>query len=201
MAWLETQTFEERGTMEAKLCYLEQIKHLRRSIAELDAAIEEVAMSLERSDVVKALCAFKGIKVLTAATFLAEIGDFKRFATASQFMSFLGLTPSESSSGETTKRGAITKAGNGRLRRLLVESAWTYTKAPHESQELKRRAAGVHQDVKDIAMKAQKRLWRRRSKMLAAQKAPRKVTVALARELAGFIWSAALQENLVTEAA
>lgn len=201
MTWLEKQEFDQHATMEAKLCYLEQIKHLQRVLGELDKSIEQVALSLDHANVVRALCALKGIKVLTAATFLAEIGDFRRFATAAQFMSFLGLTPSESSSGDSTQRGPITKAGNRRLRRLLVESAWTYIKAPHESVELKRRSEGVHQEVKDLAMKAQKRLWKRRRQMTSAQKSPRKINVAMARELAGFVWAIARHDNLVATAA
>jgi len=200
MKWLEMQEFEQRGTTESKVCYLEQIKHLERTITDLVAVIEDLALTGEHADLIRALCAFRGINILTSSTIVSEIGDFARFPTASKLMSFTGLTPSESSTGDTRRRGAITKAGNKRVRRLLVEAAMHYSHAPRESVELKRRSQGVHPCVREIAMKAQKRLWRRRNKMLAAQKSPKKVTVALARELAGFIWAVAQEKHLtVTE--
>ncbi|MEM9374097.1 MAG: IS110 family transposase [Planctomycetota bacterium] len=201
MAWLERAEFDHAATNETKIAYLELIKHLGRVLAELDRRIEHFALSMQRADLVRALCAFKGIRVLTAATIISEIGDFDRFPTAAQFMSFLGLTPSESSSGDSTKRGPITKAGNKRLRRLLVESAWTYKKTPHESLDLKRRSRGVHPSVKDIAMAAQKRLWRRQMRLLHLNKCSRKVNVAVARELAGFLWAAGRSTQLLTQEA
>lgn len=196
MKWLEMQEFERRGTTESKLCYLEQIKHHQRTVADLDAVIKDVALTGEQANLVHAFCAFRGFSILTAATIASEIGDFKRFETPSKLMSFTGLTPSESSTGDTRRRGRITKAGNTRVRTLFVEAAMHYSHAPRESVDLKRRSEGVHQSVKDIAMKAQKRLWRRRNKMLAAGKSPKKVTVALARELVGFIWAVAQEDHL-----
>lgn len=198
--WLEKQTFAERASNEAKVAYLEQIRELQRRLADLDRSIEEIVLSVERADLVLALCALKGFSILTAATFLAEVGDFTRFATAAQFMSFLGLTPSESSSGDGYYRGPITKAGNRRLRRLLVESAWTYTRPPHLSVELKRRQKGVHAAVLDIAWKAQKRLYRLRTRMTSAGKSARKIVVATARELAGFVWAIGQERVLRAQA-
>lgn len=187
--WLEQQEFERRGTQEAKTAYMEHLHRLEASVAELDKAIEDLVPTMARADLIRALCALKGVKTYTAATIVAEIGDFGRFPSASKFMSFLGLTPSECSSGDSTRRGAITKAGNGRLRRLLVEAAWTHKRSPHIGVELERRSRGVAEAVKEISMKAQKRLFRRRWALENAGKGSRKITVALARELAGFVWA------------
>ncbi len=199
--WLEDQQFERRASNEAKVAYLEQIRELQRRLAELDRAIEEIVLAGDRKDLVLALCAVKGFSILGAATFIAEIGDFSRFSAATRFMSFLGLTPSEHSSGDGTSRGPITKAGNGRLRRLLVEAAHNYTYSPHISRELERRQRGVHEDVLRIAWKAQKRLYRQRQRLLRAGKSPRKTAVAMARELAGFVWAIGQATTLRAEAA
>lgn len=189
--WLEEQQFEHRASNEAKVAYLEQIRQLQARLAELDSAIEDAVLASPQKETVLALRAMKGISTLTAATLIAEIGDFSRFEAATRFMSFLGLTPSESSSGDGSTRGPITKAGNGRLRRLLVESAWTYTRAPHLSVPLKKRQIGVSEAVLDISWKAQKRLYRQRQRLIRAGKSHRKIIVAMARELAGFVWAVA----------
>ncbi len=151
---------------------------------------------MENCDLVRALQAFKGIKVLTAATIVAEIGDFRRFPTAGKFMSFLGLTPSEHSSGDRQSRGAITRAGNGRLRRLLVEAAWSYWRSPHRSKLLLKRSDGVSQVVQDHAWKAQKRLHKRLKALTASGKTGRKALIAVTRELAGFIWAVGQEAEL-----
>jgi transposase len=198
--WLEDQRFERRGTEEAKGQYLGLINHLRDILDEFDRSIEEVVPTLERADLVHALCGLKGIGLLTAATIVAEVGDLRRFPTAKQFMSFLGLTPSESSSGDTRRRGPITKAGNKRLRRLLVESAWKYSRAPHIGRDLDRRSRGLSKEVKAISWRAQKRLHKRRWALEHSGKGTRKINVALARELAGFIWSIGQEAKLTTAA-
>jgi len=195
--WLEVQEFESRGTQEAKQTYLEKIRSLQVTLKDLDEAIEELVPSLKRADLVRALCALKGVKTYTAAALVSDIGDFKRFPSASKFMSFLGLTPSESSSGDTTRRGAITKAGNGRLRRLLVEAAWTYKKSPHIGRDLARRQRDASEVVRDHAWTAQKRLHKRKRVLDNAGKGSRKITVALARELAGFVWAIGQESDLM----
>lgn len=135
------------------------------------------------------LAAYRGIDRLGALTLVAEVCDWRRFASAHHHMSFCGLVPSEHSSGERTWRGALTKAGNGHVRRQLIESAWAYQHRAAVGQGLARRQEGVHPAAVARAWAAQLRLCRR-FRALAARKESRNVVVAaIARELAGFVWA------------
>ena len=132
----------------------------------------------------------RGVDTLTAVGLCAEVGDFCRFARAGELMSYLGLVPSEHSTGEKRRLGAITKSGSRHARRLLVEAAWHYRLGPRPSRELARRQQGQPEHVLAISWKAQQRLgrtWRR----LADERGKRRtlVAVAVARELAGFVWA------------
>ena len=127
----------------------------------------------------------------------AELGDFARFASAPALMAYLGLVPSEHSSGETKKRGRITRTGNGHVRRILVESAWSYRHRPAMSSEIRKRNEGVAPAVQAIAWKAQNRLHGRYKKLLGRGKNKQQTVTALARELAGFVWSIARQPQLL----
>ena len=129
---------------------------------------------------------------MTAAGLAAEVGDFHRFATAGQFMAFVGLVPSEHSSGTKRRQGGITKSGNRHLRRLLIEAGWHYYRTPlRVSAELHARRVGIPQAVIDIADKALQRLGAKSYRMKQGTKPPNKIVTALARELAGFLWAAA----------
>jgi transposase len=140
-----------------------------------------------------AIQAMRGVALINAVTIVAEVGDFSRFGTARQLMAYLGLVPSEQSSGGAVRRGGITKAGNVQARRALIEGAWTYRMQARVSRKLYDRLEALPQNIRDIAWKAQVRLcsrWRR----LAAGGKPRViVTTAIAREMAGFIWAIARQ--------
>ena len=199
-AWLERQRFERRGTDEAKELYLSELLRMTALVEEIDRSIEQVVPKMPQADLIRALRSFKGIDTHTAATIVAEIGDFKRFPTAGKFMSFLGLVPSELSSGNKTLRGPITKAGNKRLRRLLIEAAWANRRSPHVGPDLARRSRGVAEKVLEHRMKAQRRLYKRKWALTEAGKGSRKVTVALARELAGFIWAVGQEKELMASA-
>ena len=134
----------------------------------------------------------RGIDTLTAVGLCAEIGDFARFARAGHLMSFVGLVPSEHSSGQTRRQGQITKSGSGHARRLLVEAAWHYRRTPRKDATLTRRQAGQPAHVLAISWQAQQRLhhtWRR----LDHERGKRRTVVAVvvARELAGFCWAVA----------
>jgi len=134
----------------------------------------------------------RGIDTLTALGLAAEIGDFERFPQPAQLMSFLGLVPSEHSSGSQRRQGAITKSGSEHARRLLVEAAWRYRRAPQRGTELARRQDGQPQHVTAISWQAQRRLhrtWQR----LDGERGKRRtvVAVAVARELSGFCWAVA----------
>ena len=138
--------------------------------------------------VVDSLVALRGIDKLSAMVLLAELGDISRFASPKQLMSYLGLVPSEHSSGGRRRQGAITKTGNGHARRTLVESAWSYRFQARETMHLKRKARGASDDARAIAWRAQKRLCGRYRTLTQAGKNTKLACVAIARELVGFIW-------------
>ena len=131
---------------------------------------------------------FRGISTIAAMTLITEIGDWRRFERPGQLMAFLGLVPSEHSSGERQKRGAITKAGNSRCRHVLVQAAWAYRSRPAVGADLKRRQAGQSPQVIAHAWKAQHRLHKVYGR-IAARKSSRIAVVATARELVGFLWA------------
>jgi transposase len=128
-----------------------------------------------------------------AATLVAELGDITRFANPRQLMAYIGLVPSEHSSGGTRRQGGITKAGNGAARRMLIEAAWTYRLPARISREQLLRHEGLTKPIRDTAWKAQERLCRRYRKLARAGKPPTVVTAAIARVLAGFVWAIARQ--------
>jgi transposase len=143
--------------------------------------------------VVQALMSLRGIDLITAVTLVAEIGDFKRFARAQELMGFLGLVPSEYSSGSSRSQGKITKTGNSHARRVLIEAAWNYRFPARLSEPLQRRQEGQPQAVRQIAWRAQLRLAKRYRHLAARKLAVNKICVAIARELSGFVWDIARQ--------
>jgi len=139
--------------------------------------------------VIAAYQALRGVAFITAVTFVAEIGDIRRFETPRQLMGYLGLVPSERSTGDTVRRGSITKAGNARARRVLIEGAWTYRYPPRVSRPLQIRQEGLSKAVRDIAWKAQLRLCTRYRRLVSGGKRQTLVTTAIAREMAAFLWA------------
>jgi hypothetical protein len=131
----------------------------------------------------------RGIDLVAAVTVLAEIGDLSRFQNPRELMGYLGLVPSESSTGDTVNRGGITKARNGRARRILVEAAWSYRYPPRVSREKQMKVAAAPRAVREIAWKAQMRLCGRFRSLTRKGKRPTVVATAIARELAAFIWA------------
>ena len=140
----------------------------------------------------------RGIETLTALALVAEIGDFSRFRTAEELMAFVGLVPSEHSSGEQRRQGSITKVGNSHVRRLLVESAWHARRRPKVGYELARRQRDQDAVVIERAWRCQQRLYQRWQRMAGRGKPHQKIVVACARELAGFIWAVATEQPLRT---
>ena len=132
----------------------------------------------------------RGMALVNAATLIAELGDLSLFANPRQLMAYLGLVPSEHSSGASIKRGGLTKAGNSAARRLLIEASWTYRFPAWVSRELLLRQEEQPKPIREIAWKAQ-RLWARYRKLARSGKPANVVTAAIARELAGFIWAIA----------
>ncbi len=188
--WLKSLTF--KGVFQDTLDeYLITYEYLKDKIERLDRKIEEHASSERYEKSVKKLSCLIGVKAHTALSVVVEIGDFQRFAKAEKFASFLGLVPSEDSSGDNRNRHGITKAGNSHLRRLLVESAQGYTRGAigHKSIALKQRQQGNAPQVIAYADKANERLRRRFYKMTLTKAINRNIaTTAIARELACFMW-------------
>ena len=144
-----------------------------------------------RWPVVAALQSMRGMALVDAATLIAELGDLSRFANPRQLMAYLGLVPSEHSSGASVKRGGLTKAGNGTARRLLIEAAWCYRFPARVSRELLLRQEAQPKPIREIAWKAQLRLCARYHRLARTGKPANVVTAAIARELAGFVWAIA----------
>ena len=157
----------------------------------LEAHIEAALAEWSLAPVVKALQSLRGLALVAAATLVAELGDITRFANPRQFMAYLGLVPSEHSSGGTRRQGGITKAGNGAARRMLVEAAWSYRFPARISRDLLLRQESLAKPIRDIAWKAQERLCRRYRKLTLAGKLKTVVVAAIARELSGFVWAIA----------
>ena len=147
-----------------------------------------------------ALQSLRGVGVITAVTLVAELGDLGRFPTPRPLMAYVGLVPSEHSSGGSQRRGRITKAGNSHARHVLVQAAWHYRHPPKQTAALTKRQAGQAEAVTEIAWKAQQRLHSRYRK-LSSRKGRQKAVIAVARELTGFIWALAQAHTAHTTAA
>jgi transposase len=165
-----------------------QLEYHLEQLRELDREIEKLAFSDLYQEKVGRLRCLKGVDTVTAMTLVAEVGDFRRFATAPELMSYFGLVPSEHSSGGSVRRGGITKTGNKRARRVLVESSWHYRWNRGASRALQARRKGQPMPVIAHCQKAEKRLSKK-FRELAERKDRRQATVAVARELTGFIWA------------
>jgi transposase len=194
--WVDSLTWTHAAERAVVDDYLLAIDHTEARLLELDARLAEIADQEPYREPVGWLRCFRGIDTLTAMLILAELHDFRRFGSARALMAFLGLVPGEDSSGEKHRRGRITKMGNALVRRVLVEASWHYQHRPGVGRALAARRKGQPSRVIAIADKAQQRLCRRFRRMLTEHKPAPKVVVAVARELAGFIW-AALQPPVV----
>lgn len=188
--WLWSLELEHRAAQATLQEYLLSIEQLEVRLRELDATIGEIAESEPYCERVGWLRCFRGIDTLSAMVILAELHDFRRFTSARQLMSYLGLVPSEHSSGESIHRGSITKTGNRRVRRILIEAAWHYRHPPRVGVALRKRREGQPAQVIAMADRAMRRLHRRYWKLLSTNKPPQKVVTAVARELAGVVWAA-----------
>jgi transposase len=189
--WLAAQRFEHPArqiAFEELVQAMDEAKARRDRLAQ---QMQELLPSWSLAKVVTAIQALRGVAMISAITLVAEIGDFKRFANPRQLMAYLGLTPSECSSGAKTARGAITKAGNTRARRMLVEGAWTYRLPARMGAEILKRNEALPLPIKEIAWKAQARLCARDRRLAKAGKPTNVVCVAIARELAAFVWAIA----------
>ena len=190
--WVLQQRFDCEPLNRVLENYVQAVQQATERVRRLTQDIAELVHNWTLAPLVKNLQAFHGIQLVTAIGVAAEIGNFQRFPKATQFMAFTGLVPSEHSTGNSRKQGAITKTGNRHVRRLLVEAAWHYFRAPAAaSAALQKRREGVPPEVVAIAEKARLRLRRKAHRMMMARKSPNKIATAVARELAGFLWAAA----------
>lgn len=172
--------------------YLAILNYKLDRLGELDKQIEEIAFSESYKDLIGRLRCFRGIDTHSAMVLVTEIGDFSRFASAEQLMSYLGLVPGCHQSGGSSKRRSITKAGNSRCRHVLMEAAWNYRHKPAVGARLRVRQTGQSPEVINLSWKAQHRLYKKFWR-LANRIESKKAAVAVARELAGFIWAAMTQ--------
>jgi len=189
MTWLAAQHFERPAQQLALLEMRAAVAEASARVARLDQAVSEQAPASSCAALIAALQALRGVRLLTAATLATELGDLRRFPKPTKLMGYLGLVSSETSSGERTRRGPITKTGNGHARRALIEAAWSYRFPPRQGRDLRRRSAGLSPEILAIAWKAQHRLHLRYRRLLARGKCPGKAITAIARELCGFVWA------------
>jgi transposase len=189
--WLTTMRFEHPAQQLVLQDYIHAVTDAEARVERLTRQIADLLPTWSMAPVVEALQAMRGVALIVAVTVVAEVGDFSRFDNPRQLMAYLGLVPSEHSSGNTVRRGGITKAGNALARRALIEGAWTYRMQARVSRKLHDRLDGLPQDIRDIAWKAQVRLCARYRRLAAAGKPGVVVTTAVAREMVGFLWAIA----------
>jgi transposase len=189
MNWLMLQKLEHREQRIVLEELLGAVRQESERVERLEQAIRDAVPEWSLAEVVTALQAMRGIDLVGAVTVLAEIGDLSRFQNPRELMGYLGLVPSESSTGDTVNRGGITKAGNGRARRILVEAAWSYRYPPRVSREKQIKVQAAPRAVREITWKAQIRLCGRFRSLTRKGKRPTVVATAIARELAAFIWA------------
>jgi transposase len=195
--WIRTQQFEQEAQQRVLEDYLRTVEDQSERVARLTRSIVELVETWSLRPLVQALQALRGISIISATVLAAELGDLMRFESAPKLMGYLGLVPSEHSSGEGRKLGRITRAGNGHARRILVEAAWAYRFRPRQSRAISLRSAAVSPEVRRIAWRAQERLCAKYRRLTARGKNKNKTTAAIARELAGFVWAIAREPKLL----
>jgi len=194
--WVRRQRLEDSNAqraLEHMLCHLDAVD---AQLAAIEHELAAIATSDPWRDPVAWLCSFRGIGIRTALGLLAEVGDFRRFGSARELMSFLGLTVAEYSSGDRQHRGHLTKTGNRHARRLLIEAAWHYRHPPRRRTRTAPLADPVPPAISARAWQAQIRLHHRHRHLTGHGKRSTVATAAVARELAGFLWAAMTHQPL-----
>lgn len=192
--WLESLKLAHPWQQVVLQEYIEAVRAAGVRVRQMTEQMMQVLPQWSLAPVVDSLIALRGVDKIAAIGLLAELGDLSRFDSPKQLMGYLGLVPSEHSSGRRRRQGAITLTGNGHARRLLVESAWSYRFAARQTMHLKRKARAASGEARAIAWRAQKRLCARYRALNEAGKNIKIVCVAIARELLGFIWDIVCQE-------
>jgi transposase len=189
LRWLATLKLEHAAQQIGFQEYLHAIDEAASRIARLEQALRDVLPDWPLRPLVQALQALRGVQLIAAMTLVAELQEFARFASPRQLMSYVGLVPSEHSSGAKRTQGSITKAGNSAARRMLVEVAWHYQHSPRVSPIIAARQDLLPKSITDIAWKAQLRLHAKFRRLVARRVMKTKAVVAVARELTGFVWA------------
>ena len=190
--WIQQVHYAQPAQEATFLDCLNEVHHMAERVKRLEQAILDVVKVAPAAvqEVIRGLQALRGVAHISAVTIAVELGNItSRFESARKLMGYCGVFPSEDSSGKRIRKGSITKTGNAHLRRIVVESAWSYRHRPWLGAKLRRRQEGVSAEITEIAWKAQNRLHRRYMKLMAAGKDQRKTMTAIARELMGFIWA------------
>jgi transposase len=187
--WLTSLVIEDPLLKEVFDQYDTELVHAEDRLASLDKRVLELAQSQAYRRIVPLLCCFRGIDTLTAITLITELFEFGRFESPEALMNYLGLVPSEDSTGDHRRRGSITKTGNRRVRRVLIQASWNHRHAHTVSQALRKRRQGQPSWAVALAEKADRRLGRRYRALTERGKEVCKVVVAIAREFSGFIWA------------
>ena len=192
LTWVRKEVhFPALAQQAVLLDYLAEVDHAKERIRRLEQAIDEAVCAAPPAmrEVIAALQALRGIAKISAVTIVAEVGQLSRFRRPSQLMGYSGAVSREDSSGGRIRRGPITKTGNAHLRRITVEAGWSYRHRPAVMGALRQRQEGLDEEVKQIAWKAQHRLYDRYRKLTGKGKNKQQVVTAIARELLGFIWA------------
>jgi transposase len=191
MEWLEGRSFDHQAHQEVFIDHLREVKEAAARIERLDKAIDSAVADAppDMRAVIEALQTLRGVAKIGALTLVTEVGRFERFDSPRKLMAYVGVVPSEHSTGDKTQRGAITKTGNARMRHVLGEAAWMYRFRPSIQGDLRKRQDGQTGEVKAIAWKAQHRLHGRYRSLSARGKNHQRVITAISRELVGFIWA------------
>jgi transposase len=189
MNWLAGQKLDHAEQRIAFEEMLLAVREAQERVTRLEQAISVALPDWSLAELVTAVMAMRGFDIVSASAFLAEMGDLSRFPTARDLMGYLGLVPSEHSTGEKVRRAGITKAGNRRARRILIECSWSYRHPPRLGKEKLSKVAAVPRDIREIAWKAQHRLTARYRTLIRNGKKPTIAITAIARELSGFVWA------------
>jgi transposase len=187
--WLLQQVMDHPAQQIVLQEYLDAVREASARVLRLTEQIRELIPDWRRAPWVAAYQALRGVSLIVAATVVAEVGDLSRFNNPKELMAYLGLVPSEHSSGASVRRGRITKTGNGHARRVLVEAAWAYRLRARVTRPLLQRQEGLPESIRQLAWKAQLRLCARYRRFLARGKAKQTIVTAIARELAAFLWA------------
>jgi len=196
LEWIRARKFDQVAQDHVLREYLGVVEEIGSRIERLDRHIDDEGKASSLWPLIHSLQALKGVRTLTATAIAVELGDLRRFESPRKLMSYLGLVASEHSTGNSRRRGGITKTGNTHVRRLLVESAWAYRHAPRRARALVKRSEGVAPELINIGWKAQHRLNRRFRTLIGRGKTRQVAVTAIARELSGFIWAIGQKVNL-----